>query len=159
MLLVIGYGNELRRDDGVGPRVARSIAAEGWPGVEAVAVHQLTPELAEDVGKAEAVVFVDAAADGPAGVAWHRLRPQADVTLGHVSSPQGLLALVAALAGHCPEAWLLTIRGSDFGFGAGQTAQAEQGFRAALSGLREWLTSCAAAAPAPARARRESPGP
>jgi Ni,Fe-hydrogenase maturation factor len=30
-LLVIGYGNTLRRDDGVGPRVADAIAALALP--------------------------------------------------------------------------------------------------------------------------------
>jgi hydrogenase maturation protease len=44
-LLVIGYGNELRSDDGVGPRVARAVAEWRLPGVEAIAVHQLTLEL------------------------------------------------------------------------------------------------------------------
>ena len=39
-LLVIGYGNELRGDDGVGPWVARSVADWQVAGVEAVAVHQ-----------------------------------------------------------------------------------------------------------------------
>ena len=50
--LVIGYGNELRGDDAVGPLVART--AESWqrPGLRALAVQQLTPELAEDIAGA-----------------------------------------------------------------------------------------------------------
>ena len=63
MILVIGYGNELRRDDGLGPRVAASLAG---PGVRALAVRQLTPELAEEVATARLVVFVDARVNPPA---------------------------------------------------------------------------------------------
>src|SRR5438128_1145642 len=117
MLLVIGYGNELRRDDGVGPRLARAVAGEDWAGVMALAVHQLTPELADKIGTAEVVAFVDTTVDGAAtGVTVRRVKPTAAMPLGHVSSPQALLALAEALSGRCPEAWLLTIPGHDFGF-------------------------------------------
>ena len=61
-LLVIGYGNELRGDDGVGPAAARAVAGWNRPGIVALDVHQLTPELADDVGQAGYVVFVDAGA-------------------------------------------------------------------------------------------------
>jgi hydrogenase maturation protease len=59
--LVIGYGNTLRRDDGVGVRVAELLAVDPrMEGADILAVHQLTPELAIDVGEATLVVFVDA---------------------------------------------------------------------------------------------------
>ena len=63
-LLVIGYGNELRGDDGVGPRVARAVSDWRLPGVTALAVHQLAPELAEPLSLSDAAVFVDAAVVG-----------------------------------------------------------------------------------------------
>ena len=58
--LVIGYGNELRQDDGVGPRAALLMARLG---LQAMAVHQLTPELVERISQVEQVVFVDAGMD------------------------------------------------------------------------------------------------
>ena len=60
--LVIGYGNTLRSDDGAGQRVAEKIGQWELPGVGALAVHQLTPELAENIAQADAVIFVDAVA-------------------------------------------------------------------------------------------------
>jgi Ni,Fe-hydrogenase maturation factor len=57
---VIGYGNTLRTDDGVGPYVATAVASWGLPGVVSVGVHQLTPELSELLASAELAVFVDA---------------------------------------------------------------------------------------------------
>ena len=46
-LLVIGYCNTLRSDDGVGPRVAEAVEALDLPGVRAIVRGLLTPELAE----------------------------------------------------------------------------------------------------------------
>src|SRR5271166_5569047 len=59
-ILVIGYGNNLRTDDGVGPHVATAVASWELPGLVSVAVHQLTPELTELLASAELAIFVDA---------------------------------------------------------------------------------------------------
>ena len=64
-LLVIGYGNTLRSDDGVGPKVADAVAALALIGVRALACPLLTPELADPVSQARVAVFVDAAVDAP----------------------------------------------------------------------------------------------
>src|SRR5436190_15561011 len=142
MQLVIGYGNELRRDDGVGPQVARTVAGWNLADVTALACHQLTPELLEILGRANAVCFVDATNDSSADAAiLEPIQPAADTLLGHMSSPQALLALVEALSGRCPQAWLLTIRGHDFGFGEGLSPETTGGLEQALHILRHWLTA------------------
>lgn len=61
MDLVIGYGNELRGDDGVGPKVAEAVEAWKLAGVSVLALRQLTPELAADLAVVRRVIFVDAA--------------------------------------------------------------------------------------------------
>jgi hydrogenase maturation protease len=119
-VLVIGYGNELRGDDGIGPHVARAVAALGQPGVRTVAVHQLTPELAEDVARAGLVIFVDARTGGEGegeGEAV-RVRPieaggQVSA-LGHNAAPRWLLALARDLYDRMPPAWWVTIAGQQF---------------------------------------------
>jgi hydrogenase maturation protease len=142
MDLVIGYGNELRRDDGVGPRVARAVAAWGVPDVLALALHQLTPELAEAVAGAEVVFFVDAAAGDDTAV---RVRPVwPDVrrpALGHTSSPAELLALAVALYGGRPRAWLVTVPAPDLGFGEGLSPAAARGMDDALRHIRRHFAS------------------
>ena len=118
LVLVIGYGNELRCDDGVGPHVARAIAAREYPGVRAIAVHQLVPELSESLREATLAIFVDAAFNPGDAVHLQRLEPAASpLGLGHVSDPQGLLAATQALFGRCPEAWLITIPAVNLNFG------------------------------------------
>jgi Ni,Fe-hydrogenase maturation factor len=67
-VLVIACGNTLRGDDGAGPAVGELLVAElEGTGAEVVVVGQLLPELALDASRSGRVVFVDAAADVPAG--------------------------------------------------------------------------------------------
>ena len=47
--LVIGYGNTLRGDDGVGPRVAEAIEKLNLPGVRTLVCQQLSPEHADPI--------------------------------------------------------------------------------------------------------------
>lgn len=109
-LLVIGYGNTLRSDDGVGPKTAEAVAALNLPGVQALACDLLTPELADPVSRAGWVVFVDAAVDAPREVQLRPLRPaDSSQIMAHAADPRTLLALARDVFGRAPEAWWLTI--------------------------------------------------
>ena len=67
-VLVVGYGNPLRGDDGVGWRVAERLAADQrLDGAAVLQRHQLTPELALDISAVSLVVFIDASRDLPPG--------------------------------------------------------------------------------------------
>jgi hydrogenase maturation protease len=130
-LLVIGYGNELRGDDGVGPVVARAVEAWCLPGVTAIATHGLTPELAEPIARATNVVFVDARCDGDE-VKVVEILPAAAPRLGHASDPGWLVALAESLWGRRPRAWLITVPAVTFALGEGLSARTEQKMQAAL---------------------------
>jgi hydrogenase maturation protease len=133
-LLVIGYGNTLRRDDGVGPRVADAVAARNLPGVSTLACHQLTPELADPISRAQTVVFVDAAAHAVTTPKLARLTPADSVQLmAHASSPEHLLALARELFGHAPTAWMLALPAEDFAFGEELSPLAQNGMARALA--------------------------
>jgi hydrogenase maturation protease len=136
-LLIIGYGNTLRRDDGVGPKVAEAVAALNLPGVQAIVRHQLVPELAGPISQARAVVFVDADAKA-AGEA--ELRPiMADSggqILAHATDPRSLLALAEKIFGRNPQAWLLAIPVEDLGIGDGLSPRAAAGFQIALKEIQ-----------------------
>jgi hydrogenase maturation protease len=131
---VIGYGNVLRGDDGLGPRVAEAVAGWALPGVLAVAVPQLVPELAERLAAARLAVFVDACrAPEHNGVQVRRLEPaNVPPTLGHTSAPEALLALALAAYGRSPPAWAVTVPARDLGMGEGLSAATEHGLEAAL---------------------------
>lgn len=66
--LIIGYGNPLRGDDGLGWHVAQRLAAVLPQHRARIEVcHQLTPELAEPISRADLVIFIDAEDLAPAG--------------------------------------------------------------------------------------------
>ncbi|MFO0846679.1 MAG: hydrogenase maturation protease [Gemmataceae bacterium] len=135
-LLVIGYGNELRGDDGVGPRVARAVHAWRMPGVVARATHGLAPELAEELARAESVVFVDARAGAEGGLEVVELVPGPPAGLGHASEPRWLLGLAESLWGHRPRAWLLTVPAERLGVGEGLSEMGARGLADALTEIR-----------------------
>jgi hydrogenase maturation protease len=136
-VLVIGYGNELRRDDAVGPRVARAVVGWERPGLKGLAVHQLTPELAELVSLASRVIFVDAGLDNHGLLEVRAIRPLEESSAwGHTSDPRWLLALAQAVYGRCPPAWLIAIPVADLGYGDSLSETARSGLVAALRRIR-----------------------
>jgi hydrogenase maturation protease len=137
-LLVIGYGNTLRRDDGVGPRVADAVAALALPGVRALACPLLTPELADPISRARVAIFVDAAVDAPREVQMRKLAP-ADTSqiMAHAASPATLLALARDVFGHAPEAWWLTIPAEELGIGERLSLLAQRGFETAVAEIKK----------------------
>jgi len=135
--LVIGYGNTLRSDDGVGAKVAAAVAGLALPRVVAIVRHQLTPELAEPVSTARAVVFVDAAADASTEVQLRQIEPADGAQLmAHAADPRTLLAFARQLFGRCPPAWWLTIPVENLGFGEELSPLARRGYETALDKIR-----------------------
>ena len=140
-LLVVGYGNTLRRDDGVGPKVADALEDLALPGVRTLACPLLTPELAEPISRASTVIFVDAAVDAPLEVQRRKLEPAASSqVMAHAATPVTLLALARDVYGHAPEAWLLTIPVTDLGVGEKLSPLGQRGFDLAI----EEVKHCAA---------------
>ena len=137
-LLVIGYGNTLRSDDGVGPRVVEAVAAMNLPGVSTLTCQQLSPEHADPISQAEAVVFVDAAVDAPPAVQLRPIEPgETTQLMAHAADPRTMLALARDVFGHVPRAWLLTIPAVNLEFGEALSAGAERGCTQALALVRE----------------------
>ena len=136
-LLVIGYGNTLRRDDGVGPRVAEAIEKMNLSSVRTLICQQLSPELAEPISRAGLVVFVDAAVDTPHEVQFRELAPGGTTQLmAHAADPRTMLALARDVFGHAPHAWWLTVPAVQLGFGEELSAEAASGFSIAVRQIK-----------------------
>lgn len=140
-VLVIGYGNSLRCDDGVGQSIAKELAGWGLPNVEAIATHQLTPELAEAVAQVDLVIFVDAY---PATAAQDvQIRPLTSAatgtSTGHWCEPQTVLALARSLYGAAPQACWVMVPGVNFGLGQKLSLVATQGMEAALQAVEQLI--------------------
>jgi hydrogenase maturation protease len=136
--LVIGYGNTLRHDDGVGVEVAEAIAAMKLPGVKVIMRQQLVPELAALISESRAVIFVDA---DPAANDGAELRPieasSSNQIMAHAPNPSSLLALARELFGRHPQAWSLAVPVEDFSYGVGLSHRSQVGLRAATKLIQE----------------------
>ncbi|MGC4084025.1 MAG: hydrogenase maturation protease [Vicinamibacterales bacterium] len=118
MTLVIGIGNALRGDDGIGPEIARRIAL-ARDDVKVLTPRQLLPEHAYDVGLADLVIVVDAAVGPtPGTVTCERVRPGVAARLDHAISPAALVTLVRDAFGWQPSVWTITVQGACFDIGA-----------------------------------------
>jgi hydrogenase maturation protease len=117
-LLIIGYGNPLRGDDGFGYHAAerlRDLIQE--PEIEILALHQLTPELMDPLSRADSAIFIDACIGGiPGEIQERTLDPNlpASARFTHHLTPEMLLAGAASLYGRAPESVLITCTGTDF---------------------------------------------
>ena len=122
-VLVIAWGNPLREDDGVAWHVLEGLRLlkprPGLPPLKLRHAHQLAPEMAECVSKAQGVVFIDARRDGtPGEVRCEEIAPSAGSNpLAHSLSPQALLLYAEQLYGRAPRAVVLSITGERFGMG------------------------------------------
>ena len=119
--LVVGYGNALRTDDGVGWHLAERLAADPrFDDVEVLQRHQLTPELALDFANAASVVLVDASNAVPAGTfTIARVQPAAtaDTTSSHHVDPAALIALALDLYERAPDVFVVSCGAESFEVG------------------------------------------
>jgi hydrogenase maturation protease len=133
--LVIGVGNPLRRDDGIGPRVAEALAE--LSSVSTCTVQELVPELAARLEGARRVLFIDAEIGGT-DVRLARLEA-GPAGLGHGLDPNGLLTACQEAYGAAPEAWTLCVPGVDFGYGEGLSDRAASFVPVAIDEAARWL--------------------
>ena len=118
-ILVIGYGNPLRGDDGFGSLAARYLEERQIPALEVLILHQLNPELAELLRGRNHVIFLDAVAgDDPGTLCATGVEPCDLSSSGmHHFEPGSLLALSRAIYGEAPQATLITATACSFDHG------------------------------------------
>jgi len=109
--LIIGYGNTLRGDDGIGCHIA-DLLARRTDFARVLSRPQLTVELADDIARAPWVVFVDASAEvAPGGVCTKEVIPDTALPrmFSHHLTPTSLLACSQEFFGSAPPSWLVAI--------------------------------------------------
>jgi hydrogenase maturation protease len=133
-ILVIGYGNPGRQDDGLGPATAAEIERIGWRNVTTSDNYQLVIEDAIQIAAHDVVWFVDAACDGEAPCTVRRLSAAFDITFTtHLLKPEALLAIAEQQFGKSPEAHLLSVRGYEFDFQEGLSDRARDNLTLAVA--------------------------
>jgi hydrogenase maturation protease len=137
-VLVFGYGNPGRQDDGLGPAVVEALEKTGLEGVTLDANYQLSVEDAALVAEHDVVVFVDADAAGPAPFWFGAIEPADDVMSfsTHSVRPEAVLALARGALGGTTAGYVLGVRGYAFDeFGEALTEGARRNLEAALAFL------------------------
>ncbi|MGK7942300.1 MAG: hydrogenase maturation protease [Crocosphaera sp.] len=119
-ILIIGYGNTLRGDDGVGYKIVEIIEQWNLDNITSLAVHQLTPDLAEKISQVDTVIFIDAVPMTDVNTAKLEMKPisinQKINNLAHHNNPQQLLSLTQAIYQKIPKAYWLLVPGLNFNF-------------------------------------------
>ena len=147
-ILVLGYGNPGRQDDGLGPAVAAGIDRLGLSNITAYDNYQLNIEDALEVAEHDVVWFVDAAKAGPSPYDVRDLSPAPTIEFtSHIVAPEAILAIARQFYGKTPRAFLLAIRGYQFEFVEELTEGAADNLRIALNMLTDRIrASCPQAA-------------
>jgi hydrogenase maturation protease len=132
-VIVLGWGNDARGDDALGPLLARRIAARGCQGVEVLEDYQLQIEHALDLVGFEAALFVDASRDAPSPFSFRETEAGASPAPStHALSPEAVLAVFARVTASAPPpAFVLGVRGERFGLGEGLSAAGAAALEAA----------------------------
>jgi hydrogenase maturation protease len=141
-VLVLGYGNPGRQDDGLGCTAAEAIADLGLAGVRTSAKYQLAIDDALDVSECAAVIFVDASRTAVAPFSVQPVEASLEQMFfaSHDVRPEFILGLCRRLYGCSPDARLIGIRGYAFDFDEGLTDPARANLKTALAYIRGVLS-------------------
>ena len=140
-ILVYGYGNPGRQDDGVGPYLSEEIGRLDLSWVDTDANYQLQIEDADLISKYDLVIFIDADTEGSEPFNAKRLEPEAKVSYTtHRLGPESVLALCKSVYGVVPESWLIGVRGYSFDIHEGLTEKALSNSKEAIEFIKQLLS-------------------
>ena len=128
-MIIIGYGNPLRGDDGLGPAAAQSLE-EILQDKDTIvmAKHQMGVELSTELSEADLAIFIDARVGGsPGQLVEEKVIPEDSVpsSFSHHLQPGVLISVVRALYNKYPEAYLFSVSAESFEHGEGLTPSVE----------------------------------
>jgi hydrogenase maturation protease len=141
-ILIYGYGNPGRQDDGLGIRLTEEL--DNWAhekGIDDVTFdtnYQLNAEDALLASEHDVVIFVDAAKNGDETFNFNPISPGRRISFTtHAMSPESVLALCEELYKKTPKAYMLSINGSSWEVAEAMTGEAERNLGLALEFLKQ----------------------
>jgi hydrogenase maturation protease len=143
-ILVYGYGNPGREDDGLGIELVKRLetwATEaGCPGLAFDYNYQLNIEDAEIISEKDVVIFVDASTEEIEDYIMTEVDGEAEVSFTtHAASPGYIVQLCHDLFNKFPKVYLLHIKGYRWEFREGLSEQAERNLINAINYIKEYL--------------------
>ena len=155
-VLIIGYGNPDREDDGVAWHILQGVAKRlGRPapdldtgGLDQLGqspdllfVLQLTPELSELIADYDFVCFIDAHTGAyPEDLRFDSINAEFQTSpFTHHMTPQTCLTLAKTVYGRMPQASVVSVRGHRFGFSQALSTQTALLAEEASERVTSWL--------------------
>lgn len=140
-ILLLGFGNPARADDGLGPALAEIIELKNIPLVTVEVDYQLTIEDSAQVAEHDIVIFADASVNAPEPFSFESVKVKcSDSFSSHSVEPAAVLALAENLFRSKAEGYILGIRGYEFDrFGAPLTEKAKVNLQKAVDFLEKLL--------------------
>ena len=143
-ILVYGYGNPGREDDGLGIELVKQLEEwskkSGMQGIDFDSNYQLNIEDAEAISAKDVVVFIDASTEDIEDFILTEVTGESDVSFTtHAASPGYIVKLCADLFGKCPRVFLLHIKGYQWEFKEGLSEPAQNNLHKALEFMKEYL--------------------
>ena len=140
-LVVFGWGNDARGDDGLGPLLLARVTAARWPDVTTIEDFQLQIEHALDLDGADMALFLDASVSAPSPFAFREIEMRRDAShTTHALTPEALLEVsTRALGRKPPPCFMLAIRGERFELGEPLSTEAAERLEAAWAFLQELM--------------------
>ncbi len=141
-ILLFGYGNPGRQDDGLGNefiyQIERWIEREGLKGIDTDSSYQLNIEDADAIAQKDIVVFIDASTENIADFLLTRVDPSdahASFSM-HSVSASFVLSLCQKLYNKYPLTFMLHIKGYEWELKEGLTPMAEKNLTRALDFIK-----------------------
>ena len=140
-ILLIGFGNPGRGDDGLGPALAARLESLGIPWLTVESDYQLTIEHSALAAEHDIVIFADAAADADSPFYFRPVTPAREGKLSsHSITPAEVLGLAQTCFQASPDGYLLGIRAARLeAFEEGLSPEARLDLEAALEHLRRFI--------------------
>ena len=137
-ILIYGFGNPGRQDDGLGPALIDKLEAENNSKVDTDSNYQLNIEDAYEISRYKTVIFVDASLSCKEAFSFYEIEPASEITFTtHEMSPQSVMALCEDLYPNKVTAYILEIKGVEWEFQEGLSSEAKVNLEKAISRLEE----------------------
>jgi hydrogenase maturation protease len=143
-IMLYGYGNPGRQDDGLGnefiDRIEEWIKEQGLKGIELDSNYQLNIEDAEAISNKDLAIFIDASVEEIEDYCISKVTESSEITYTtHAASPGYIVDLCKKIYGKAPMTYLIHIKGYEWDFREGLTEKAIENLEKAMSALKPLL--------------------
>ena len=141
-ICIVGVGNTIRADDGIGNYICNAIEQMQIPGVNTMIVQQLEAELVEDLLHFDHVLITDASVEGKEADLYNLLPNNGPpLSSSHHLNAAMLAALSEKVYGIKMSLFICAVRGHDFNIGDTISEKAKANCQQAISLILEWIGS------------------